>query len=258
MNSTEIRTQLVEALRLDLVGPTNDHAFAHELLPQSPRPWYLTGFLVPSKAERKVRESGDDEMAEEAPERVENADDTDATDQQARTNYLPSSIGLTALAKPETKTIDVVVRWGDYHWEAEEASEEPDEDAVNRKFEEDAGKVEPPEEAGQLPIVEKTPRPKNGYRRECREEMVTVPIREGIETVNLPNERRAESGGFRSADLAPRGGGDADRIESGVCFPRQRPTGKGTGNLPRFCVPGGARVALRGGISGSAGPARID
>jgi len=39
--SEQIRARLVESLRLDLVGPTNDHAFATELLPASPRRWYL-------------------------------------------------------------------------------------------------------------------------------------------------------------------------------------------------------------------------
>jgi hypothetical protein len=41
---------LVEALKLDLFGPDNDHKFAHELLPDAPSRWYLTGFLVPSEA----------------------------------------------------------------------------------------------------------------------------------------------------------------------------------------------------------------
>jgi len=30
---------LVEALRLDLVGPDNNHPFAHELLPEPPSHW---------------------------------------------------------------------------------------------------------------------------------------------------------------------------------------------------------------------------
>ena len=50
MNSIDVRTKLVEALRLDLVGPGNDHAFVRELLPESPSRWYLTGFLVPVAA----------------------------------------------------------------------------------------------------------------------------------------------------------------------------------------------------------------
>lgn len=45
-----VRAALVEALKLDLIGPDNNHPFAHELLPDSPSRWYLTGFLVPAEA----------------------------------------------------------------------------------------------------------------------------------------------------------------------------------------------------------------
>ncbi len=45
-SSVTVRAELCEALRLDLVGPGNDHAFAKELLPEAPSRWYLTGFLV--------------------------------------------------------------------------------------------------------------------------------------------------------------------------------------------------------------------
>jgi len=37
--SVQVRQKLVETLQLDLVGPGNDHAFARELLPQSPQRW---------------------------------------------------------------------------------------------------------------------------------------------------------------------------------------------------------------------------
>ena len=40
-SSIQVRSALVETIELDLVGPRNDHAFAHELLPQSPQRWYL-------------------------------------------------------------------------------------------------------------------------------------------------------------------------------------------------------------------------
>ena len=50
MNSTSVRKELVEALKLDLIGPGNDHAFAHELLPDAPSRWHLYGFLVPAEA----------------------------------------------------------------------------------------------------------------------------------------------------------------------------------------------------------------
>ncbi|MEI6399728.1 MAG: helicase, partial [Pseudomonadota bacterium] len=132
MNSTEIRTKLVEAVQLDLVGPSNDHAFAQELLPQSPRRWYLTGFLVPTAAEKHVKSSGDGEMDEVADERVNGADDTETSEPAVRASYLPSSMGLSVLTKAQTHQIEAVIRWGDYYWETEEKTEgktpEPDEE----------------------------------------------------------------------------------------------------------------------------------
>ncbi len=46
----EVRSQLVDALRLDLVGPDNGSDLEAEILPQAPFRWYLTGFLVPLEA----------------------------------------------------------------------------------------------------------------------------------------------------------------------------------------------------------------
>ncbi len=47
--SLEVRERLVEALKLDLVGPWAGHALSEERLPGWVRPsnWYLTGFLLP-------------------------------------------------------------------------------------------------------------------------------------------------------------------------------------------------------------------
>ncbi|MGE3312881.1 MAG: DISARM system helicase DrmA [Limisphaerales bacterium] len=191
--ATEVRRQIVEALRIDLVGPANDHPFARELLPQSPRRWYLTGLLVPSQADQQVKSSGDDEMAEEAPEKVSDADDTETSEQQARVNFLPSSMGLSVLLKPDTKALEAVVRWGDYLWETEEAIPEPDEDEVARRYEEEAGKLDaPPDPNGpDLPTVGKKGRPRIGYRRESREETLLIPISAegGKVSFPVPNSR---------------------------------------------------------------------
>ena len=51
----EVRADLIHALRLDLVGPTNDGPLATEELPEFPSRWYLTGFLVPSGASLEQR-----------------------------------------------------------------------------------------------------------------------------------------------------------------------------------------------------------
>lgn len=62
--SVDVRKALVEVLDLDLVGPANDHAFARELLPETPLRWYLTGFLVPTDApiSQKFDESSVEEI----------------------------------------------------------------------------------------------------------------------------------------------------------------------------------------------------
>ena len=193
MTPIQVRSQLVESLLLDLVGPANDHGFARELLPQSPRRWYLTGFLVPSQAEEEVRASGDEEMTEEAPDQVSDADDTEASEQQARVNFLPSSMGLSVLVKPETQTLEAVVRWGDYLWEAEEAIPEPDEEEVAKLYEEEASKLDTPPDssAPELPALAGKKRPRNGYRRESREETFLIPISAegGKVTLPVPNSR---------------------------------------------------------------------
>jgi hypothetical protein len=52
--SLEVRSRLVEALKLALVGPGAGHPLAEERLHRRERPsnWYLTGFLIPSGTPR--------------------------------------------------------------------------------------------------------------------------------------------------------------------------------------------------------------
>ena len=46
MNPLEVRGSLVDALQLDLIGPTGPLGNHKEVLPQTPSRWYLTGFLA--------------------------------------------------------------------------------------------------------------------------------------------------------------------------------------------------------------------
>jgi hypothetical protein len=66
LKSVEVRGKLVDALRLDLVGPSETLGDAKEALPQSPSRWYLTGFLVPLDAspEDKTDETATDDLDE--------------------------------------------------------------------------------------------------------------------------------------------------------------------------------------------------
>lgn len=125
-DSQGIRDQLVEILRLDLVGPDNDHAFARELLPEPPVRWYLTGFLVPTGA--RVEHRFDETSAEEIDQAVDaqGLDDAKEPDRgAARRSLLPSSIGLSVLVGAQTRSLEAVVSWGEYAYEDPDGSEEP-------------------------------------------------------------------------------------------------------------------------------------
>ena len=124
MRSSGVRTQLVNGLAADLVGPAAGDGGVHEALPQAPSRWYLTGFLVPYEAAADEREdkgaseqidvgapSGDDD--ERVPERA-----------SARRAFLPSSVGVSVLVPRGARRVDLQVGWGDYHYvEAAKAGE---------------------------------------------------------------------------------------------------------------------------------------
>ena len=114
-NSTEVRTDLIQALRLDLVGPGVDLGQPEETLETHPSRWYLTGFLAPLGADLSQRSD------EEAPEDMEEVSERQGLDDDAITDRtaakarpFPSSMGLSFLVGPEAKTLKATVRWGDY------------------------------------------------------------------------------------------------------------------------------------------------
>src|ERR1035438_8228687 len=115
MTSAEVRSKLVEALRLDLVGPGSDLGDPQELLPQAPSRWYLTGFLVPlgAKAEHRTDETADDDL-DQAGEGGTADEDVPTEKASARPRYFPSSIGASVIVPAGTVSLKVCVRWGDY------------------------------------------------------------------------------------------------------------------------------------------------
>ncbi len=125
-DSPAVREQLVEALRLDLVGPPPGHRLADERLPGWERPskWYLTGFLIPSETARRAPEQGAD--ADEvddlgaAPETAGLPEESSEEPKPGKRAFFPSSIGLSFLVSEDTRTIEVTARWGDYRREAAE------------------------------------------------------------------------------------------------------------------------------------------
>lgn len=115
--SLEVRERIVEALKLDLVGPWAGHELAEERLPgwQRPSNWYLTGFLIPADTppEKAADEDSEDEF-EDVSERVGLAEESTEERKAAKKSYFPSSMGLSFLTAPEARRLTVRVRWGDY------------------------------------------------------------------------------------------------------------------------------------------------
>ena len=99
-SSLAIATRLVEALKLDLVGPWAGHALAEERLPGWVRPsnWYLTGFLIPSGTppEKSADADEDDELGE-VPESAGLAEESNEERKAAKKGFFPSSMGLSFL-----------------------------------------------------------------------------------------------------------------------------------------------------------------
>ena len=118
MTSAQVRSKLVEALKLDLVGPEKDLGDLAEVLPQSPSRWYLTGFLAPLDAPAEQRSDADaDDDLDSAGESGLDDDVVPETTAASKQKYLPSSIGLSVLLPKEATRLTVQVRWADYRQE---------------------------------------------------------------------------------------------------------------------------------------------
>ena len=229
-NSVAVRQSLVEALRLDLVGPTPGHVLADERLPAWERPskWYLTGFLVPAEAppEQAADADENDEM-EETPETEGDSEDPAEDGKGAKKSRFPSSLGLSFLAPEEMREVEVVVHWGDYERAKDTAAE---------------------------PAPEPTDEGKDGDGRgsEERDEPTATPAPEGTEE---PGER------LEAADDADGGGepdGRADR--SWQRIPQERSVIIEIGEKEDAEVPDsdGLQLHLRSRpFHGAAGSARI-
>lgn len=157
--SVEIRSELVEALRLDIVGPDNNHLFAHELIPEPPSRRYLTGFLVPTDApiDQRTDETADEEIDSGDSGGLD--DDAPVDRSAAKKGLLPSSIGISFLIKSSVKKLRISVSWGDYVWESGDKSKEPEEIVEEHTDEDKSGEQK------------ETKIPK-GYRRIPRTEII--------------------------------------------------------------------------------------
>ena len=109
--------RLVEALRLDLVGPWAGHELEAEQLPGRERPsnWYVAGFVIPTGTppDRSADADEDDDL-DTVPESAGLAEESNDERKAARKAFFPSSIGLSFLVAAACRQLAVTVRWGDY------------------------------------------------------------------------------------------------------------------------------------------------
>ncbi len=115
--SLDVRDRLVDALRLDLVGPGPGHALHDERLPGWVRPanWYLTSFLIPSGTPPdKSADADEEDDFQLVPESAGLAEESSDERKAAKKGYFPSSMGLSFLVPKDANDLTVTVRWGDY------------------------------------------------------------------------------------------------------------------------------------------------
>lgn len=162
LTSAEIRSTLVDALQIDLVGPTpNDTEHAEEVLTQAPSKWYLTGFLAPFGAPPDIRsdDDGDDVDPEEITQ-SDSSEDSKTPDKTAvRKAFYPSSMGLSFLVSGKTKFVTATVTWGDYLPIAshpEEAYEDDPEERGKKKKKPEVWQRIPQRTVISVPIEEKS------------------------------------------------------------------------------------------------------
>jgi hypothetical protein len=111
----EVRENLLDALQVDLIGPSGPLGDHREVLPQAPSRWYLTGFLVPTDADEDQRyDPNSDDEVDQAPA-VATVDENQTPEQAAgKRSYLPSSLGLSVLVPSGKQALQVIVRYGEY------------------------------------------------------------------------------------------------------------------------------------------------
>lgn len=136
--SAQVRSQLVTALELDLIGPTqrvlralgaDAQGLETEALDRLPSSWYSSGFLVPTSTDLSLRcdDTADDDFAaadgvdlrkpRSADKQYKSSaagDDSGSSEPgPARPQLFASSIGVSVLLPPNAE-LQVIARWGDY------------------------------------------------------------------------------------------------------------------------------------------------
>jgi len=176
---SELREEIVHALKADLVGPF-DPASGEEVLPLPPSRWYLTGFLAPQGGREAAEPTDedpnqDDQFAIAADEDGEEAEGTGGETEPKQKNRLPASMGLSVLlpAGPVNDSVRVTVAWAEYEAEEREKDSGRGSTRVWRRQAQPARTVEVPLDPAR--ILKGIPLTGDGVRLAGRLETVDIP-----------------------------------------------------------------------------------
>lgn len=122
MFSSEIRTNVLDAMKLDLIGPNHnsEQKYLEEVLSVQPSTYYLTGFLVPHGS--RIQVDVEEDEANVSPDDIDDNSESGGDEANTLIKRYPSSIGLSFLLKKGTKEFEVVCRWGEYRPQQEGTS----------------------------------------------------------------------------------------------------------------------------------------
>ncbi len=193
MTSEQVRAQIVNVFRRDLIGPGPEDAdLATERLNENPARWYLAGFIAP--AEDPLGLDGDNDDADPSAQEEMELDveepDSDGTNGAAADNeepeapvtrrrFLPSSIGLTVLLDPDVTEIEARVSWGDYRTEPQLPEDVLLPEPKSEQF----------DEGGKKKRIE---RPMVDWVRSPKKRVVALPVTEGRSSPVVVPESAAE------------------------------------------------------------------
>lgn len=110
----EVRQKIIEAIRIDLIGPREDE----EVLEENPRYAYLVGMLDAQNDDEDYSSAGEQEV--DADMAIEDGEDYTAGEEDdnepiSTTRFqLPSSIGISFYVQSDLNGLNLDVCWGDY------------------------------------------------------------------------------------------------------------------------------------------------
>lgn len=114
MLSSEIRAYVLNAMKLDLIGPSHNSEpkYLQEILSVHPSAYYLTGFLVPHGS--RIQVDVEEDEANVSPDDTDDNAESGGDESNSLIKRFSSSIGLSFLLKKDTNEFEVVCRWGEY------------------------------------------------------------------------------------------------------------------------------------------------